>query len=139
MTRSQRPRRRGRTRRERARPEAQEAAALAASLRGAYLADDPAAVARVLGPDVRVVVDDGGAGATPLPVAVGVASGMALLRGVLGEPALLRLEVRPMNGRSGLVASRDGAVVAVVVPTGAAGAVGHLWVVADPRKLGHWR
>lgn len=46
--------------------------------------------------------------------------------------------VRPMNGRSELVASRDGRVFAVVVPDGVVRAVDHLWVVADPEKLGRW-
>jgi RNA polymerase sigma-70 factor (ECF subfamily) len=71
-------------------------------------------------------------------VAVGVASGLTLLHGLLGDPASLGLDVRPMNGRSGLVASCDGRVFAVVVADGVAGAVDHLWVVADPEKLHRW-
>lgn len=135
MRRSRNQRRRGRARRD---AEAAVAAtALTALLRDAYLAGDGAALARLLGPDVHLVVDRGGGGAA-LPVAAGPACAVALLRCVLGEPSTLRLEARPMNGRSGLVASRGGQVVAVAVPSGTAGAVDHLWVVADPAKLQHW-
>ncbi|MFF9564718.1 hypothetical protein ACF1AJ_15340 [Leifsonia sp. NPDC014704] len=112
------------------------AAALTAALRDAYLAGDAPAVGRLLGPDVHVVVDRGGDAS--LPVAIDFASGLTLLHGLLGDPASLGLDVRPMNGRSGLVASRDGRVFAVVVADGAVGAVDHLWIVADPEKLRRW-
>ena len=100
MRRSRTPRRPSRARRGRARHEAEAAAAAAAlttSLRDAYLAGDAPALARLLGPDVHVVVDRGGDAS--LPVAVGVASGLTLLHGQLGDPASLGLDVRPMNGR----------------------------------------
>ncbi|MDR6611122.1 hypothetical protein [Leifsonia sp. 1010] len=112
------------------------AAALTTALRDAYLAGDASALAGVLGLEVHLVVDHGGT-ASP-PVAVGIASCLPLLHGLLGDAASLRLDVRPMNGRSGLVASRDGRVFAVMVPHGAVGAVDHLWIVADPEKLRRW-
>lgn len=139
MRRSRTPRRPSRARRGRARHEAEAVAAATAvttSLRNAYLAGDAPALGRLLGPDVHVVVDRGGDAS--LPVAVGVASGLTLLHGPLGDAPSLRLDVRPMNGRSGLVASRDGRVFAVVVADGVVGAVDHLWVVADPEKLRRW-
>jgi RNA polymerase sigma-70 factor (ECF subfamily) len=110
-------------------------ARLAVTLRDAYLADDGFALAEVLGPAVCVVVDGGDDTAA---TALGIPAALTLLRRSLGAPAGLRLDVRPVNGRPGLLASRGGGAVAVVIPDGRRGAVAHVWVVIDPGKLARW-
>src|SRR5690348_7537673 len=109
-------------------------ARLVAGFRDAYAADDVAALARLLGPWTSLVVDVGES-ATPLPPALGVLAVIAGLRAVLGPADALRLEARSVNGGPGLLATRCGDPVAVVVLRGRVGAVTDVWVVADPCKL----
>jgi len=132
MRRSSAARRRGR----RARRDA--GGELAAGFRDAFGADDPIALARLLAPDVCVVVDTGGlAGAAQGP-AVGTTAALTLLRVALGAPDALRLDVRSVNGRAGLLASRSGRPVAVVAFDGDADGMAHVWVVTNPAKLDGW-
>jgi len=132
MRRSNAVRRRGR----RARRDA--GAEHAAAFRDAYRADDPIALARLLAPDVCVVVDTGGlAGAAPGP-AVGTTAALTLLRVALGTPGALRLDIRSVNGRAGLLAERAGRPVAVLAFDGDADGIEHVWVVTNPAKLDRW-
>lgn len=111
---------------------------LARAFRDAYRTDDPVALARLLGPDVCVVVDTGGvAGAAHGPTS-GTTAALTLLRVALGSPATLRLQLRSVNGRPGLLATRDGRLLAVIVVDGRAAAVDHVWVVTNPEKLATW-
>jgi RNA polymerase sigma-70 factor (ECF subfamily) len=110
--------------------------ALAEAFRDAY--GDPIELARLLAADVRVVVDTGGiAGAAQGP-AVGTTAALTLLRVALGAPAAVRLDVRPVNGAPGLLATRDGVVVAVVALEGDADGIAHVWAVTNPAKLRGW-
>lgn len=134
MRRWRTPGRRGRrVRRDRGR------AALAAGFRDAYLADDAVLLARLLGPGVCVVVDSGEAECGPPHASGGgIAAALTSLRRALGDPSSLRFEVRSVNGGPGLVASRSGVTVAVIVLAGRAGAVEDVWVVSNPDKLDGW-
>ena len=114
-------------------------AALARAFRDAYRADDPVALAHLLGPDACVVVDTGGVAGAAHGPASGITAALTLLRVALGAPATLRLQVRSVNGRPGLLASRDDRLVAVMALEGRAAAVGHVWVVTNPEKLASWR
>jgi len=111
---------------------------VARAFRDAYRADDPVALARLLGPDVCVVVDTGGVAGAAHGPACGTTAALTLLRVVLGSPATLRLQLRSVNGRPGLLAQRDGRLVAVIVVDGRAAAIDHVWVVTNPEKLATW-
>lgn len=124
-------------RRRRRRHDERARARLIAGFRDAYAAGDAGALARVLGPWARIVVDTGGA-APAAPPAVGVLAVIGRLSDVLGPADGLTLEVRSVNGGPGLLAVRCGAPVAVVVLRGRVGAVTDVWVVADPCKLQRW-
>ncbi|MDN4614056.1 hypothetical protein P5G50_06265 [Leifsonia sp. F6_8S_P_1B] len=113
-------------------------ARLVAGFRDAYAMEDLAALARILGPWVRIAVDAGEQATAP-PPALGVIAVIGLLHQVLGPPGDLTLEVRSVNGGPGLLVTRCGDPVAVVVLRGRVGAVTDLWVVADPGKLLRWR
>ena len=113
-------------------------AALARAFRDAYRYDDPVALARLLGPDVCVVVDTGGVAGAAHGPASGITAALTLLRVALGAPTTLRLQVCSVNGRPGLLAARDGRLVAVIALDGRATAVRHVWVVTNPEKLSTW-
>ncbi|WP_157780414.1 hypothetical protein [Leifsonia xyli] len=132
MRRSNAVRRRGR----RARRDA--GAERAAAFRDAYRADDPIALARLLAPDVCVVVDTGGVAGAAQGPAVGTTAALTLLRVALGAPGALRLDIRSVNGRAGVLATRAGRPVAVLAFDGDADGIGHVWVVTNPVKLDRW-
>ncbi|MGN7799004.1 hypothetical protein [Leifsonia sp. 22587] len=69
---------------------------------------------------------------------MGITAAVTLLRVALGAPAGLRLDLRSVNGRPGLLASRDGRPTAVVVVEGRRGLVEGVWLVTDAGKLRHW-
>jgi hypothetical protein len=126
-----------RRRRGRVRPDSGDAA-LAAVFRDAYRNDDPLVLARLLGPGVCVVVDTGGLAGAARGPAEGVTASLTLLRITLGAPATLRLHLRSVNGRPGLLAVRDGRVLAVLALEGRPTAVDCVWVVTNPEKLTSW-
>ena len=132
MRRSNAARRRGR----RARRDA--GAEFAGAFRDAYRADEPIALARLLAPDVCVVVDTGGVAGAAQGPAVGTTAALTLLRVALGAPAALRLDVRSVNGRAGLLATRAGRPVAVLAFDGDVDGIEQVWVVTNPAKLDRW-
>ena len=113
-------------------------AALAAVFRDAYRSGDPLVLARLLGPQVCVVVDTGGLAGAARGPADGITAALTLLRVTLGAPATLRLQLRSVNGRPGLLALRDGRVLAVIALEGRPTAVDCVWVVTNPEKLTSW-
>lgn len=133
MRRSRAARRRGlRVRRD------ADAGRLAAAFRDAYLSGDPSQLARVLDPDVRVIVDSGGVTGRAHGPADGLTAALTLLALTLGAPEGLRLELRSVNGRPGLRATRQERVVAVIALDGAAGVLDRVWLVTNPAKLARW-
>ena len=120
----------------RRRRERRDHARLTAALCDALGTGDACAVARVLGPVARVVVDPGRAGLRAGPALA--ADPAAHLVVVLGPAEGLQLTVRSVNGAPGIVARRDGAATAVVVASGRPGAASTVWVVANPEKLREW-
>ncbi|WP_348788429.1 hypothetical protein [Leifsonia sp. NPDC080035] len=120
----------------RRRRERRDHARLTAALCEALGTGDACAVARVLGPGVRVVVDAGGTGLRASPALT--ADPAAHLVVVLGRPDGRELAVRSVNGAPGIVARRDGTATAVVVASGRVGAAAVVWVVANPDKLREW-
>ena len=113
-------------------------AALASVFGDAYRSGDPLVLARLLGPQVCVVVDTGGMAGAARGPADGITAALTLLRVTLGAPATLRLQLRSVNGRPGLLALRDGRVLAVIAVEGRAAAVDCVWVVTNPEKLTSW-
>ncbi|RDV44939.1 hypothetical protein DOE76_09365 [Leifsonia sp. ku-ls] len=110
---------------------------LAAAFRDAYLSGDPVRLARVLAPDVLVVVDSGGVAGRPHGPADGLTAALTLLTVALGHPDGLGLEDCTVNGRPGLRASRGGRVVAVIALDGSP-AIDRAWLVTNPDKLRRW-
>ena len=132
MRRSNARRRRGR----RARHDG--GAELATAFRDAYAADEPIALARLLSPEVCVVVDTGGVAGAAHGPALGTTAALTLLRVALGSSAALRLDVRSVNGRAGLLATRAGRPAAVLAFEGGAEGIEQVWIVTNPAKLDGW-
>ena len=119
---------------ERGRPDAERCHAVEVFLR-ALEEGDLAGLIRVVGPNPRVVVDDGDSSRTE-----DAAAGWFLLFCALGlgSPSPLSWESRSVNGAPGLVGRRSGHVVTIVVLSGTVGEITDVWIVANRDKLRHW-
>ena len=94
-------------------------------------------LAALLSEDVRVVVDSGGALAgTEIP-AFGMREALDLIGAALRTP-LCELEPRSINGTTGLLGRRDGAVVAAVLLDADDALIRDVWIVLGTDKLTHW-
>ncbi len=108
------------------------------NFRLAWEAKDIEALLALLDPDATVVADGGGLVSTvPRPV-VGRAEVARFATGMAERLAGLLLVERTVNGRPGLLAQRDGAVVAVFAFEVADGLVRRVWAVRNPDKLRPW-
>ena len=115
-------------------------AGLAVALCEAYLTGELRAVAAVLGPGARLIVDTGGSPAVEgVPGESFGLDAVTSLSHVLGDADRLALDVCSVNGAPGMRARRDGDIIAVVALAGRIGAASHVWVMANPEKLGDWR
>ncbi|GAA2395429.1 RNA polymerase sigma factor SigJ [Dactylosporangium salmoneum] len=117
---------------------AAEQAALVRDFRQAWEAGDIEALVGLLDPDAVGTVDGGGlVNALPRPI--------------VGAPRLARFAVEfsawipamtlrecTVNGQPGLVAERDGTIVAVIAFAVSNGRINHLWAVRNPEKLRTW-
>ena len=119
---------------ERERPDAGRGHAVEA-FRRALEEGDLARLIRVVGPNPRVVVDDGDSSRTE-----DAAAGWCLLYRALGlgSPSPLSWESRAVNGAPGLVGRTSGRVVRIVVLSGTVGEITDVWIVANREKLRHW-
>lgn len=113
-----------------------EQARVVEAFRAATLAGDLGALARLLDDDVVARTDGGGkvkgAGIRPLHGRTKVLKGM---KAALRNAGTFTGDVRRVNGRPGLVASKDGEVFAVVDLTVRDGRVAAIDMVLNPDKL----
>jgi len=98
---------------------------------------DGAALAALLLRDAVAVFDDGGLAPGVSRESRGVPAVVRSVLETVGEPGLLATE-QPVNGQTGIVFRRDGAVVAIVCVGIRSGRVGSLWIVLGELKLRAW-
>ncbi|MFI6291205.1 RNA polymerase sigma factor SigJ [Nonomuraea sp. NPDC050790] len=105
----------------------------------AWQAKDIDALIALLDPDATVVADGGGrvgAMLRPIEGAAQIVRSLVNLAGKVHDMVVLE---RTVNGRPGLVARRDGAIVAVVAFDVAGDRISHIWAVRNPDKLHSWK
>lgn len=105
----------------------------------AWEAKDIGALIALLDPASAMVADGGGlAGAALRPVE----GGERIARYLVGMAQMvpeLRILVRTVNGRPGLVATHDGVAVTVAAFEVEDDRITRIWAVRNPEKLRHWR
>ncbi|SEA39586.1 hypothetical protein [Leifsonia sp. 21MFCrub1.1] len=101
---------------------------LVGELRAATAACDARRLRRLLDPDVAVVVDAGEHDRTRIRVVRGVEDAALLLAYGLGAQRGREVVERPVNGRPGLLLSRDGRPTATIAVDVTAGLVSLVWV-----------
>ncbi|MFF1635710.1 hypothetical protein [Leifsonia sp. NPDC058248] len=112
--------------------------ALVLTLGRACETGDVASLASVLDPDVGVVVDGGGRARLAVGPVRGIGVGVGLVLRVFATVPDAVVAEHPVNGRPGLVVSRDGRVVAVISLELHRGRVQYVWIVLNPQKLARW-
>ena len=108
---------------------------LVAELRAATAARDAGRLRRLLDPDVSVVVDAGEGDRAKVRVVRGVEDAALLLAYGLGAQRGREVVERPVNGRPGLLLSRDGRPTATIAVDVTAGLVSVVWVRLRPTVL----
>jgi RNA polymerase sigma-70 factor (ECF subfamily) len=101
-------------------------------------AEDAAALALLLAPDVVVVVDGGGKASITADPARGIRDGMELLLRLLAAHPGATVSEHSVNGGSGLVLRHDNVVVGVASVSARGGLARDVWVVVNPDKLESW-
>ena len=104
-------------------------------LRSAAASRDRARLRRLLDPDVSVVVDAGEPDRSQVRVVHGVEDASLLLAHGLGAQRDLEVAERPVNGRPGLILSRDGRPTAVVAVDLSGSLISVVWVRLNPPVL----
>ncbi|MFB9690723.1 RNA polymerase sigma factor SigJ [Amycolatopsis plumensis] len=130
---------RRRVRAARAPAPAKGSAAVVRAFKRAWEAGDIERLVGILDPEATVVADGGGlvsAARRPIEGGERVAQYAVDLAGRI--PALT-LEETTVNGQPGLVALRDGGVVAVMAFEVAGESVRRIWAVRNPEKLRRWQ
>ncbi|MEV6850772.1 RNA polymerase sigma factor SigJ [Actinoplanes sp. NPDC051411] len=116
-------------------PAAREAS-LVRDFRLAWEAMDIDRLVGLLDPNVTVIADGGGAVST---VARPITGRAQVARYAVGLPLAGQVfEERPVNGRPGLVARRDGVIVSVLAFGVTGDRIRDIWVVRNPAKLHHF-
>ncbi|MCX4981905.1 RNA polymerase sigma factor SigJ [Streptomyces sp. NBC_00572] len=104
----------------------------------AWETQDIAALVGLLNPDATMVADGGGlVGATLRPI-VGAGEIARYIVGIGDQVPDMKLLVRSVNGRPGLVAQLGGATVTVAAFGLAGDRITHIWAVRNPEKLQPW-
>ncbi|OZC66784.1 RNA polymerase subunit sigma-24 [Rhodococcus sp. 06-462-5] len=104
---------------------------------------DIASLVSVLAPDVTLVSDGGGHVSAARNAVLGSDRVARFVRGITAKSTDLEWSIEPVNGLSGIVIRRDGAVFGVIgfgvigFET-ADGVVASVWIVLNPDKLRHW-
>ncbi|MGW3958197.1 RNA polymerase sigma factor SigJ [Amycolatopsis sp. NPDC005003] len=130
---------RRRVRAARAPAPARESAEVVRAFKVAWAAGDIEGLVGILDPEATVVADGGGlAGAVRRPIAGGERVARYAVD-LTGRIPALTLEETAVNGRPGLVAWRDGAIVAVMAFEVAGALVRRIWAVRNPEKLRRWQ
>ena len=96
---------------------------------------DDALIARLLTPDVELVVDSGGGVATPAERSEGIHATADLMLRILGQYPRVALDEQPVNGVPGILLRDSGTLVGVVSVGVRRDAISHIWVVLNPDKL----
>lgn len=105
---------------------------------GACQARDVVALARLLDPEVVVVIDGGGKASITADPARGIRHGLELLLRLLAAHPEATISERAVNGVPGLVLRHDRLVIGVMSVNLRSGLVRDVWVVANPEKLRSW-
>jgi RNA polymerase sigma-70 factor (ECF subfamily) len=114
-------------------------AGIVRNFKEAWQAGDIQALIGLLDPDVVATGDGGGvANAAPHPVEGG-AEVARYFADLAARGVGYTLLERTVNGRPGLVAEHDGAIVMVMAFDIADDRIKHIWAVLNPEKLGGWR
>ncbi|MGW5353927.1 RNA polymerase sigma factor SigJ [Streptomyces sp. NPDC004031] len=105
----------------------------------AWEAKDIEALIGLLDPHAVATADGGGLATTfPKPIRGGGQVARAWAELARRRPAAVAFAEHPVNGRPGLVAREDGAVVTVFAFDVTGGRITRIWVVRNPEKLGRW-
>ncbi|MFI8931306.1 RNA polymerase sigma factor SigJ [Streptomyces sp. NPDC053474] len=105
----------------------------------AWEAKDIDALISLLDPDATAVADGGGLATTFLrPIEGGEPIARAWAEIARRRPDTMTFLDRTVNGRPGVVAEQDGAVVTVFAFEVTDDRIQHIWVVRNPEKLRHW-
>lgn len=105
----------------------------------AWEAGDIERLVGVLDPEATVVADSGGlVSAVRRPIEGGERVARYAVD-LTGRIPAMTLEETTVNGRPGLMARRDGAVVAVMAFEVAGASVRRIWAVRNPEKLRRWQ
>ncbi|MFI8569375.1 RNA polymerase sigma factor SigJ [Rhodococcus sp. NPDC078407] len=99
---------------------------------------DLASLLSVLAPDITLVSDGGGRVSAARNPVVGSDRVARFVRGITGKSTDLQWSIEPVNGLSGIVIRREGAVFGVIGFDTADGVVAAVWIVLNPDKLRHW-
>jgi RNA polymerase sigma-70 factor (ECF subfamily) len=111
--------------------------ALVEAFRSACASGDADLLAALLSDHVRVVFDSGGEVAGTGSAANGVSEALQLIDLALdGGPR--ELELRSMNGTTGLIARRNDEVAAAILLDADGDRVCDVWIVMAADKLAHW-
>jgi RNA polymerase sigma-70 factor (ECF subfamily) len=113
-------------------------AAVVRELRARWLACDVFGVGELLSADVVVIVDGGGNASITAEPAHGIRAGRELLERVISAYPGCAVDEQSVNGRPGLVARRDGTVVAVVAVRAWQRRAVDVLIVLNPDKLRSW-
>ncbi|MEW2529636.1 RNA polymerase sigma factor SigJ [Streptomyces sp. NPDC047071] len=105
----------------------------------AWEAKDIDALIGLLDPDATAVADGGGLATTFLrPLEGGERIARAWAEIARRRPDTMTFLERTVNGRPGVVAEQDGAIVTVFAFEVTGDRIKHIWVVRNPEKLRHW-
>ncbi|MFD8532849.1 RNA polymerase sigma factor SigJ [Streptosporangium canum] len=104
----------------------------------AWEAKDIDALIALLDPGATVIADGGGRVDTMLRPIEGAAQIVRSLVNLAGRQRDLTVLERTVNGRPGLVAEQDGAIVTVVAFDVEGDRITHIWAVRNPDKLRSW-
>ncbi|ROT32166.1 RNA polymerase sigma factor SigJ [Micromonospora sp. HM5-17] len=104
----------------------------------AWAAKDIEALVNLLDPNATATGDGGGiVSASPRPV-VGAERIARFFVGLTAKTVDMTILERTVNGRPGLVAQRDGVVVAVYAFHVAGDRITRIWAILNPDKIRHW-
>ena len=112
-------------------------AALVHAFRVACERADGAALAALLHRDAAALADDGGLTRGGSGQARGAAAVVRLVLESVGQPGMTATE-QPVNGQTGIVFRREGAVVAIICLGIRSTRVRDVWIVLGPLKLRAW-
>lgn len=108
--------------------------AFAAASRGG----DIASLVSLLAPDVTLVSDGGGFVSAARNPVLGSDRVARFVRGITAKSTDLQWSIESVNGLSGIVIRRDGAVFGVIGFDTTDSVVASVWIVLNPDKLRHW-